>query len=195
MLFDFFGSFFWKTVCGLRTSTPLADSSFCREFCFEAPVPTMIGLYAPSLRWMALTSQHEVCMAWGSAAAPWNRLRPAFLKNLNSFKWILKILAARDPSTKLWTHRGYTHYLHPHHAGFHLPGSVNGPRDMRRKLHFCLDFTVFDWNTKLRSPLQGWGAVLHDRRACSWDGKPSFKTRYHILFPKAKRLFYWCPQG
>lgn len=74
----------------------------------------------------------------------------SFLKNLNSFKRVLKIPAARNPPTLNSNSAEVTaHYFRVHHSGLHFPGSVKGHHDMRRGLQGNTPgLRVFGWSQK-----------------------------------------------
>lgn len=146
-----------------------------------------------SLRSMALTSACRV-HGFGKYLSAWSNQRPAFIKNLNSFQWILKIPAARDPSTKLWICRGHFvrfGYITPPPACRAL---VRGPRDTSKKpwrvTRICPDLTAFGWSFELRSPLQAIKALLPGWGSLSLGLQAQFKTRYHEIFLK-----YWLSHG
>ena len=134
---DFFGSFFLRTMYRLlyvhSFVFPLIHSSFCTEFCLEASVPALTSLYSISeINGLDLSawSVH----GFGKCLGTLKQSKASFRLESNSFKWVLRLPAARHPNTELWVWEGHCSCVSATHPGFHLPSSVKDPRDLRRKL-------------------------------------------------------------
>ena len=134
---DFFCSFFLRTMCSVcyvySFVFPLIHSSFRTEFCLEASVPALTSLYSISeINGLDLSawSVH----GFGKCLGTLKQSKASFRLESKFFKWVLKLPAAREPSTELWICGGHCSCFSATHPGFHLPSSVKDPRDLRRKL-------------------------------------------------------------